>query len=254
MEGRSNDKGHLQADFTPMPILYLAGIRVFILLFSFENGAKVGSRVLNISTMNCLPPLHKNKDDKHEWNHVWHDQCLPLLEGPHIQQSWPLCPIQLLYHLCHPQSGPDPHPPTQLDNPSAHRLVRWCCSCSVTLLAGRILSAGASDTQSFIVLSGSMRCVDGHELQPERRVPATIMDAATFGAKKGWTDAEDDSAIMGVSSSLSSYHSISEASFEAAIMMNSTVRGVEGPGTKLITRMPIFDRISTLIYYTWGLC
>jgi len=32
------------------------------------------------------------------------------------------------------------------------------------------------------------------------------------------------------------------------------VRGMEGPGTKLITRMPIFDRTSTLIYYTRGLC
>jgi len=109
----------------------------------------------------------------------------------------------------------------RLDNPSAHRLVRWCCSCSLTLLAGRIVSAGASDTQSFIALSGSMRCVDGRELWPERRVPATIMDAAIFGAKKGWTDAEDNSAIMGVSLSLSSYHSISEASFEAAIVTNS---------------------------------
>ena len=32
------------------------------------------------------------------------------------------------------------------------------------------------------------------------------------------------------------------------------VRGMESPGTKLITRMPIFDRASTLIYYTRGLC
>ena len=32
------------------------------------------------------------------------------------------------------------------------------------------------------------------------------------------------------------------------------VRGVESPGTKLITRMPIFDRASTLIYYTRRLC
>jgi len=33
-----------------------------------------------------------------------------------------------------------------------------------------------------------------------------------------------------------------------------TVRGMEGPGTKLITRMPIFDRTFTLIYYMRGLC
>jgi len=32
------------------------------------------------------------------------------------------------------------------------------------------------------------------------------------------------------------------------------VRGMESLGTKLITRMPIFDRASTLIYYTRGLC
>ena len=32
------------------------------------------------------------------------------------------------------------------------------------------------------------------------------------------------------------------------------VRGMESPGTKLITRMPIFDRASTLIYYMRGLC
>jgi len=35
---------------------------------------------------------------------------------------------------------------------------------------------------------------------------------------------------------------------------NVSVRGVESLGTKLITRMPIFDRASTLIYYTRRLC
>ena len=35
---------------------------------------------------------------------------------------------------------------------------------------------------------------------------------------------------------------------------NDLVREMESPGTKLITRMPIFDRASTLIYYMRRLC